>query len=187
MPIRSTRLRSALALAGALLGVAPGARKLTPRVGHPIPYLIALPEGAEIDEAPGLLSARTGDLVVVTVARDMLEDAENPAPVPAESRRRFTSMLMRADSLLFRLLEEELQNRNLKLHDASRRVRTLGGQWAAWIRGRLEENGLSGWIDIHATVKDGILYMLVFTMSGGDPRAHDPLLASIHDSFVLPR
>lgn len=187
MPIRSTRVRSALSLAASLLGVAPAARKLTVRVGHPIPYRIALPEEAAIEEASGLLSARTGDLAVVVVARDMLDGEECPVASSAPSRRRLTRMLMRSDVLLFTLLEEEFGNRNLRLHDAVRRVRSLGGQWAACVRGRVDDNGVSGWIDIHATVRDGILYMLVFTLSGREPSAHEPLLARIRDSFVLPR
>lgn len=185
MPIHSTRVRSALSRAATLLGVAPAARKLTMRVGHPIPYRIALPDEAAVEAEPGLLSARTGDLIVMVVARDMLKD-DDPLPVAVASRRAFTRMLMRSDSLLFRLLEEEFRNRNLHVYGAVWRVRTLGGQWAAWIRGRLEESGASGWIDIHATVKDGILYILVFTMPGGDPAAHEPLLGRIRDSFVLP-
>lgn len=182
-------VRSALALASTLLGVPLASRKFARRVGHPIPYRIALPEEAEIHEEPGLLSARTEGLVVVVVARDLLHDEANPVPGPvaALARRRLTRLLMNSDLLLFVLLEEEFRNRNLKLHDAVSRVRALGGQWAACMRGRLEENGLSGWIDIHATVKDGILYMLVFTMSGDDPGAHEPLLARIRDSLVLPR
>jgi hypothetical protein len=186
MPLRSTRVRSALALAGALLGVAPGGPRLTTRVGHPIPYRIALPEGAAIEEESGLLSARTDGLVVVVVARDMLGDGEHTLPPAAPPRRRLTRLLMNSDLLLFVLLEEEFRNSNLKLHDAVSRVRALGGQWAACVRGRLEEDGLSGWIDIHATVKDGILYMLVFTMSGDDPDAYEPLLARIRKSLVLP-
>ncbi|HEV3052058.1 MAG TPA: hypothetical protein VGX50_17240 [Longimicrobium sp.] len=185
-PIRP--VRSALALASTLLGVPLAARKLARRVGHPILYRIALPEAAEIHEEPGLLSARTDDLVVVVVARDLLHDEANPVPAAAPARRRLTRLLMNSDLLLFVLLEEEFRNRNrnLKLHDAVSRVRALGGQWAACVHGRLEENGRSGWIDIHATVKDGILYMLVFTMSGGDPGAHEELLARIRDSLVLP-
>ncbi len=180
-------VRTALSLAGSLLGVTPAARKLTMRVGHPIPFQIGLPEEATIEEAPGLLSARTRDLVVVVVARDLLHDEANPRPVAPDSRRRLTKMLMESESLLFVLLEEEFRNGNLQLHGAVSRVRALGGQWAARVCGRLGESGRSGCIDIHATVKDGILYMLVFTMSATSPDPHEPLLARIRDSFVLPR
>lgn len=184
-PIRP--VRTALSLAGSLFGVAPAARKLATRVGHPIPFRIGLPDEATVEESPGLLSARTRDLVVVVVARDLLRDEQNPLPVAPDSRRRLTKMLMESESLLFVLLEEEFRSRNLQLHGAVSRVRALGGQWAARVCGRLEESGLSGCIDIHATVRDGILYMLVFTMSSGDLGAHEPLLARIRDSFVLPR
>lgn len=43
----ATPVRPALAFAGALFGVAPAAAKLVTRVSDPIPYRIALPEGAE--------------------------------------------------------------------------------------------------------------------------------------------
>src|SRR5687768_10842284 len=58
MPIRSTRMHSALAFIGALLGLASwaAARKLVARKGDPIPFRIALPEEAEIVSRPGVLS-----------------------------------------------------------------------------------------------------------------------------------
>ncbi len=186
MRIHSTPVRSALALAGALFGVAVG--KLVVRVGRPIPYRIALPEDAEVAEEPGLLSARTESLFVIVVATDMLEGEENPLPVSeAESRRILTSIIMGSDALLFALLDEEFRRRKLDLRDVVRGIRSLGGQRAACVRGRVHERGVEGWLDIYATVKNGIMYILAFTALGGDLASHEPLVARIRDSFVLPR
>jgi hypothetical protein len=188
MPTRSTPVRSALARAGALLGVAPPARKMAVLVGHPIPYRVALPVRARIEDAAGLLVARAGDLAVVVVARDMLAAEETPAPVSGTVPRRIlTSMIMGSDALLFALLAEELRGRELELESMVRGTGTLGGQRAVCIQGRFTEHGAGGWIDIHGTVRDGILYVLAFTWSRADPRAHEHLLARIRDSFALPR
>ncbi|HEY0017790.1 MAG TPA: hypothetical protein VGC13_15865 [Longimicrobium sp.] len=188
MSNRSTAVRSALAFAGALFGVVPApARTLVAREGDPVPYRIALPEEAEIETESGLLSARTEDLVVAVVATDMLEGEENPLPVSEpESRRILTSIIMGSDALLFALLDEELRRRKPEFEEVVRGIGMLGGQRAACVRGRVEERGVASWLDIHATVKDGILYMLAFTILGGDVAPHRPLLARIRESFVLP-
>lgn len=187
---RSTSVRSALAFAGALFGVAPAAAapKLVGRAGDPIPYLIDLPEEAEIEARQGLLAAQSGNLSVIVVATDMLEGEQNPLPLPeAESRRILTSIIMGSDALLFALLDEEFRRRKLELGNVIRGIGTLGGQRSACVRGRFEERGVEGWLDMHATVKDGIMYMLAFTVIRGDPGAHEPIIARIRDSFVLPR
>ena len=186
---RSTSVRSALAFAGALLGVAPAtaARKLAVRAGDPIPYRIALPEEAEIERRPGLLAAQTGNLSVIVVATDMLEGEQNPLPLPKpESRRILTDMIMGSDTLLFALLDEEFRRRRLEIGNVVRGIGMLGGQRSACVRGRFEERGVEGWLDMHATVKDGIMYMLAFTVVRGGLAPHEPLLARIRDSLVLP-
>jgi len=189
MPIHSTPVRSVLALAGALLGGAPTAGRLVARTGHPIPYRVGLPEGAQIDQAEGLLSARTQRGVgVVVVARDMLQREGSPLPgAGAESRRRMTDIVMGSDKVLFAVLEEELRGRTLELSDVVRGTGTLGGQRAACVQGRLDERGAAAWIDIHGTVRDGVLYVLAFTVRGRNPAQCKPLLARIRESFVLPR
>lgn len=185
----STRVRSALSLAGALFGVAPAAaaRKFVARTGHPIPFRVELPEDAEIEEGPGLLSARTRDLSIVAAATDMLAGEAHPQTIPeAGSRRILTSLVMGSDALLFGVLEEELQTRKLKLEEVVRGIGTLGGQRAACLQGSFEEHGVRGWLDIHATVKDGILYLLAFAVAGG-PGSPPPLFTRIRESFVLPQ
>ena len=185
----STRVRSALSLAGALLGVAPAAaaRKLVARTGHPIPFRVDLPEDAEIEEVPGLLSARTRDVSIVAAARDMLQGDPHPHALPeAGSRRILTTLVMGSDALLFGVLEEELQTRKLKLDGVVRGIGTLGGQRAACVQGSFEEHGRRAWLDLHATVRDGILYLLAFSVAG-DPGSPPPLFVRIRESFVLPQ
>ena len=63
----------------------------------------------------------------------------------------------------------------------------LGGQRSACVRGPFEERGVKGWLDMHATVKGGIMYTLAFTVLGDDMAPHEALLARIHDAFALPR
>ena len=187
---RSPSVRSVLAFAGALLGVAPAAaaRKLVVRVGDPIPYRIALPEEAEIERRRGLLAAQSGNLSIIAAATDMLEGEPNPLPLAeAESRRILTSIIMGSDALLFALLDEEFRRRKLQLGNVVRGIGTLGGQRSACVRGRLEQRGEEGWLDMHATVEDGIMYMLAFKVVRGDPGPHDPIIARIRDSFALPR
>ena len=189
MPTRSTPVRSALARAGALLGVASAAHKLAVRVGHPIPYHVALPVRACIEEdAAGLLVARAGALVVLVVARDMLARDGNPPPVPGTAPRRIlTSIIMGSDALLFGVLAEEFRSRELELENVVQGTGTLDGERAVCVQGRFDEHGPGGWMEICGTVKDGVLYVLAFTGPGADLRAHEPLRARIRESFVLPR
>jgi hypothetical protein len=186
----SSRRRSVLSLAGALFGVAPAARarKLVTRVGDPIPYRIDLPVAAEIETGPGLLAARTRELSIVVVAADMLAGEADGLPASdAGSRRILTSLVMGSDALLFALLDEELRNRRLKLEGVVRGIGTLGGQRAACVRGVFGARGIRSWLDIHGTVKDGVLYVLAFAAGGGAPGPHGRLSTRIRESFTLPR
>jgi hypothetical protein len=189
MPIRSTRMRSALAFIGALPGFASwvAARRLVVRKGDPIAFEIGLPAEAQIESTPGLLSARIGELVVVAVAKDLMEDGSTPLPARKDlSRRMLTGMIMGADAVLFALLDEELTRTKLELGSVVREIGLLGGKRAACVRGRFEDGGPGGWIDMRATVKDGIMYMLAFTVPGGGPEPHQALVKRIHGSFFLP-
>lgn len=181
MPIL-TFLRSGLALAGALLGVAPARRKLVVRTGDPVPYRVALPEGAEIEAGTDRLSARTWDIAVMVVALDMQEGETDPL-----ARRILTNLVMGTDSMLFELLDEEIRMRKLQLDDVVHTIGLLGGQRAAHVRGRFDDGGAEAWVDMHGTVKNGILYMLSFTVLRGVLDPHDRVLARIHKSFVLPQ
>lgn len=183
-------VRSALAFAGALFGAASAAAgaKLVVRVGDPVPFRIALPERGEIEVGPGVLATRTDAFSVIAVATDMLECKESALPaVHAASRRILTNMVMGSDALLFALLDEEFRRRKLELGDVVRGIGSLGGERAACVRGRFQERGVESWLDMHATVKDGIMYMLAFTVYGADHKPYEPLFTRIRDSFVLPR
>jgi hypothetical protein len=182
-------MRSALAFIGALLGVASwvAARKLVVRKGESLPFEIALPAEAQIESKPGLLSARIGELTVVAIAKDLMEDQSTPVPERKNlSRRILTSMIMGSDAVLFALLDEELTRRKLELGSVVREIGLLGGKRAACVRGRFEDGGAGGWIDMQATVKDGIMYMLAFTVPGGGPEPHQALVKGIHGSVFLP-
>lgn len=165
---------------------------LTPTVGTPIAYRISLPEGWEITREDDVLSAKEAPLTVVLGAMDLMKGVENPLPVSdMEARRIMTNMIMGSDSLLFALMrdvtkEEEGYRVTGTLHD----IRSLAGQRAAYLKGRYEEDGEIGWAEAHFTIKDGILYMLMFTLEGGERTeaefaAHAPLFTRIRDSFVL--
>jgi hypothetical protein len=184
----STPVRSALAFAGALFGFASQARrKLVLRTGDPIPFRVALPREAEIVSRPGALSTRMGEVLIVAVAKDMMH-GEDDGHVARDSlaRRVLDGLIIPSDALLFALLDEELGRRQLELPNAVRGIGTLGRQRAACLRGRFSHGGTAAWLDMHATVKDGIMYMLTFTVLNGDLAPHEPLLARIHESFELP-
>ncbi|WP_420129288.1 hypothetical protein [Longimicrobium sp.] len=175
-------LRSLLAFAG----LAPARRKLVVRVGSPIPYRVAVPADAEIQTEPGRLSAKTWDISVVAVALDAMAEEE---PLPASAfgpRRVFTSLVMGDDALLFKLVEEEIAIRRLQLEDVVQTIGLLGGQRAAHLRGRYDDGGAQAWLDMHATVKNGVLYILSFVVLRGVLEPHDTVLARIHESFQLP-
>jgi hypothetical protein len=185
----STPVRSALAFAGALFGFAsaPTGRKLAVRTGAPIPFRIALPEEAEVVSGPGVLSTRFGEVLVVAAAKDMMQ-GEEEGHMARESlaRRVLDGFIMRSDPLLYALLDEELVRRQLELPNAVRRIGTLGRQRAACLRSRFSHGGTDAWLEMHATVQDGIMYMLTFTVLSGDLAPHEALLARIHESFELP-
>lgn len=175
-------LRSALAYAG----VSPARRKLVVRVGDPIPYRVAVPEDAEIETAPGRLSARTWDISVVAFALDAWADEEPPSALGFPARAFFSVAVMGDDAMLFKLVEEELEIRKLQLEDVVRRIGRLGGQDAAHVRGRYDNGGAQAWVDTYLTVKNGVLYMLSFTVLRGVLNPYDRVLARIHGSFELP-
>ena len=186
MPTRSTPVRSALARAGALLGVAPPAPELAVIVGHPVPYRVALPVRARMEEDAGMLVARTGSLVVAALARDMLEGEGEPHPaLAAGPRRTLTNMIMGSDALLSALLEEEFRSRELAPESVVRGTGLLGRQRAVCLHGRVDEHGAGGWMEIYGTVKDGILYVLAFRGPGANPERYRAMLARVRDSFVL--
>jgi hypothetical protein len=183
-PLHRTLL--ALLLAAALLGLAPStaAQKLTPTVGHPIAYRVSLPSGAEINDNGETLTAETENMIVFVGAVDLVAGQDKPLPVSdGESRRIMTSLFMGSDSLLFGLIDHSFREHDVDLTGAVREIRTLGGHRAAYVRGEFQENGEAAWMEVHLTVKDGIMYLLI--VGGMRDNASVALASRIRESFVL--
>ena len=195
MIIHPGRLRAALSLGIALLGIAPAAAAqaaasaaFSTTLGDPIRYRISLPRDAEIVREDHMLYAVSDNVVIMVTATDMLK---GEAPVlhvsDAEARGVITRMIMGSDSILLALLREGIEEsgHGADLLDVRQGITTLGGQRAAQMTARLQEDGGEGWMEMRMTVKDGILYMLMFAVVDDEPAAHEPLFARIRDSFVL--
>lgn len=165
---------------------------LTPTVGTPIAYRISLPEGWEIKREDDVLYARQGPLTVVLGSMDMMAAVEDPLPVSdVEARRIMTNMIMGSDSLLYDMMREvSKEEEGYRVTGTVQDIRSLAGQRAAFLRGRYEEDGEIGWAEAHFTIKDGIVYMLMFALEGGERTeaefaAYEPLFTRIRDSLVL--
>ncbi|HEX2080770.1 MAG TPA: hypothetical protein VHG08_23900 [Longimicrobium sp.] len=178
-----------LPLAGALFGLAPAAasQSLVTTVGEPIAYRVDLPAGAEISRDGPFLAAETPKHIVLVAAADLVAEAEYQLPVSdPEARRILTSVFMDSDSLLLGLMDEGMRRRNVELVGVVREIRTLGGQRAAYLRGGVGRRGTDGWMEMHVTVKDGIMYLLIVGGMGRAGARDETLAARIRDSFVLP-
>jgi hypothetical protein len=198
------RLSFAFALLGAVV-LAPAApaqtsARLVSTVGDPIPYRIDLPGNWKVsrEQAPGplrkagarnahVLTAARGGTMVMVIAMDLLAEQENPLPVSdAEARRMLTGMLLGSDSLLYGMMDQwnVTPSGEPRLRDAVREIRTLGGQRAAYMRGRINERGAAGELEVHFTVRDGIAYFLMFAAENSLGR-NETLFGRIRDSLVL--
>jgi hypothetical protein len=165
---------------------------LTPTVGNPITYRISLPERWEITREDDVLYARQGPLTVVLGAMDIVRMVKDPPPASeAEERRIMTNMVMGSDSLLYDLMREATrEEEGYRVTGIMHDIRSLAGQRAAYMRGRYEEDGETGWAEAHFTMKDGIAYMLMFTLEGSERTeaefaTYEPLFTRIRDSLVL--
>jgi hypothetical protein len=196
------RLSFAAALFGAALVVAPsasaqGAQSLRTAVGTPFPYSIDLPRDWEIqrgNQKDGastmhLLAAGSGDRSVVLITADVMEALDEPLLVSeGQARRIMTDMFISSDSLLYGMMHMfggTVAEDEGPLLDVVKEIRILHGQRSAFMRGRTVKDGRSEWFEIHITVQNGILYMLLFTVKTNDYAAHEPLFARIRDSLVF--
>lgn len=177
-----------LAVAAALPAAAPAvaAQNLVTAVGEPFAYRVDLPAGAELVRDGHFLTAETKNVYVLVGSVDMVAEAERQLPVSEqESRRIMTNVFMGSDSLLLGLLDEGMRQRNVHLAGIVREIRTLGGQRAGYVRGRIDQSRNAPWLEAYVTVKDGIMYMLVFTAVRPGER-FSTLAARVHGSFILP-
>jgi hypothetical protein len=134
-----------------------------------------------------VLTATRGRVMIMLITSDLLAEQENPLPVSdAEARRMLTDMLLSSDSLLYGMMGQwnVTPSGEPRLRDAIREIRTLGGQKAAYMRGHVAERGGSGEIEMHFTLKDGIMYFLMFAAEGS-LGGNETLFGRIRDSLVL--
>jgi hypothetical protein len=196
------RLSFAAALFGAALIVAPsasaqGAPALLTTVGTPFPYRIDLPGDCEIvrdsrtvsNREVHSLTAGRQDLVVVVQAVDLMEGDTRRAPgiSEAQMRRIMTDMVVKSDSLLHGIMQSAsaLMSKSGEIRDPVREIRTLAGQRAAYMSGRVESDGMLLRFEMHLTVQDGIMYVLMTMAPSKRYAAHGPLFARIRESLVL--
>jgi len=194
------RLPFAAALLGAALVLAPPASaqdapSLLTSVGSPLPYRIDLPRDWEITRRSQtlptgtvhVLAAASGDLSVAVLASDLVEGSQDrPSGAPeAKTRRIVTEMFAKSDSLLLGIMRATtgVMKKDARVRDVVQEIRSLGGQRAAYMRARVERDGESRTVEMHAAVKDGVMYVLVTTVEGGERAAHEPLFARIRDSL----
>jgi len=194
------RLPLLLALSCAFLGLAPAARAqtsapLVTTVGDPIAYRIDLPKDWEISRVSQnvpngtahALSATGGDGAVSVTAADLAAGrTDRPTGVSeAQMRRMMTDMILGSDSLMYGLMQAAITNQGGTLRDAVRGITTLAGQRAAHLKGRVERDGTTTPLELHLTVRDGIMYVITTMTGDGRYAASEPLFARIRDSFVL--
>lgn len=190
MRIHSLLLRCTLALtfAASVTGPAPAAAQtLVLRVGDPIPYRVDLPAVAMVTTRNHVLRAISANFIVEVSAVDMLPQFDRQAlpTSDAEARRVLTSTYTDSDSLLFGLLHQNLRSQNEELVEEAREIRTLGGERSGYLRGRITCTcGTELRVETHATVKDGIAYILTFVSPVEAAGLNQPVWARIRDSFV---
>jgi hypothetical protein len=179
----------ALAIAGALATLAPAApaQRLAATVGTPIPYRVSLPAGANISQESEFLLAETDSMYVVIGSVDIMQSWDNELPVSdAEARRIMTNVFMGSDSLLLGLVIEGVQRKFGQLNGAVTEIRTFAGQKSGYTRGDFNQDGERGSLEMHLTVKDGIMYMLIIAVRGHGNASLETLATGIRDSFALP-
>lgn len=165
-----------------------GAQALTPVEGQPVPYRISMPEGWSRAWDDGVLTVQDPDeeIVIVVSAMDLAADGTRPASMSeAQARRELTARVMSSDSVLLGLLQRNaVRASRHPLSDVSREIGTLGAEKAGWLSARTRISGEPGWMRVCLTVREGVLYTLLF-MGLGEPRPEqDSLVAGIADSFV---
>lgn len=196
------RLPFLLALSCAFLGLAPAARAqtsapvpLATTVGDPIAYRIDLPRGWEISRvsqnvpngtAHALSATGSEGGVSITAADLVAGRTDRPAGVSeAQMRKMMTDMILGSDSLMYGLLQAAIANQGGTIQDAAREITTLAGQRAAHLKARVERDGTTTPLELHLTVRDGIMYVITTIAEDGRYAAVEPLFARIRASLVL--
>jgi len=198
------RLPLAAALLGAAFILAPsasaqGGPALRTAVGTPFPYRIDLPRECEIvrgrqtvsDREVHSLTAGSEDLAVVVQTVDLMEGDAQRAPgiSDAQMRRIMTDMVVSSDSLLYGIMQSisAVMGKSGEIRDPAWEIRTLAGQRAAYLTGRIESDGILLRFEMHLTVRDGIMYALMTMAPDKRYASREPLFARIRESLVLDR
>jgi hypothetical protein len=188
-PMRLSRISVLAVFAAALAGLAPAAaaQDLVPVEGAPIAYRIGVPVGWASSNENGNLTFGHEDAVIIVSATDLVGLQESPPPVTEESRRRIlTQRFMGSDSIMMALMTRVASRAAaLEQEGLVKEIRTLGGQRAAYLRDRQVQNGVTRWRQAYITVKDAVMYLLVFVVQDSDPDKHKDLFDRVHQSFVL--
>jgi hypothetical protein len=185
-----TLLCSALAAAPAH-GQRSSNSPLREHVGTPVAYRVGIPVRWELKEDGDKLTATNGRVMLVLGARDLVTNkVESKLPVSdAESRRILTNMFMSSDSLLLglmdRITEQVMEERGVRCSQVTREVRELAGQHAGFHSLRCGEGREAARLDTWVTVKDGVMYMLVYAGEPKDYAANEPLFDRVRQSLVL--
>ena len=188
----------------------PASPPLTEQVGSVLTYRIGFPRGWEVDregvnisqqaqmqggtatstvrlEFQGeTLIAERGTGYVHLLVSDVVPVKRSDLPVSwAEQRRIVTGTILSSDSLLFGLLANAARGLGPDFRDVEREIRTLGGQRAGYLSGLLVQRGLQSRTEFYVTVKDGIVYVLIFAERDSRFAAQEPLFARVRDSLVF--
>lgn len=185
------------------------ATPLVPHAGTALDFRISLPEGWTIDrdditasrEAEVKMGTAT-NTVRVQVQGEVLSAAKGAGyvhllvtdmvPVPSgvpvswsEQRRMMTSAVLDSDSLLLNLMANAIRGREAEFRDVVREIRTLGGQRAGYQSAVLVQRGLRSQTELYATVKDGVMYVLIVAEPESSFAGTEPLFARVRDSLMF--
>ncbi|HSU15831.1 hypothetical protein [Longimicrobium sp.] len=186
----SVRAVFAAALAALLSGLAPAAaaQDLVPLVGKPIAYRVSMPaQGWNVSTVDDKLMVGRDSVIMIVSATDLVAlQGDSRAGTEADRRRILTARFMGSDSIMMALMTRVAARATaLEQEGLVQEIRTLGGQRAAYIRDRKVQDGRTTWRQVYLTVKDGIMYLLVFVAQGENPDMHKDLFDRVHQSFVL--
>ncbi|MDB4947458.1 MAG: hypothetical protein JWM27_107 [Gemmatimonadetes bacterium] len=132
------------------------------------------------------LSAERGTGYIRLIVSDAVPVKGSDLPVSwAEQRRIVTNTLMGSDSLLFGLGTNAARTQGAQFRDVVHEIRTLGGQRAGYMSALLVKEGHQSRTELYLTVKDGIVYGLIFVESVSRFAAQEPLFARVRDSLVF--
>jgi hypothetical protein len=113
---------------------------------------------------------------------------ESPGP-DAEARRVATDRFLGSDSLLLTLVNggvAQMRSEGTRFDETAREIRSLAGQRAAYLSGRrTDELAAVSRLEVYVTVKDAIIYLLLFAAPEAEYAGHQALFDRVRASLVL--